>query len=63
MRALARCLALTAVGVYSGWAGLRPALNKAQKRVFQALPGVSPSIPFPLTGIDSDNGSGFINAA
>jgi hypothetical protein len=48
------CLTLTATDVASGWVELRPLLNKAQQWILQAL-------PFPLVGIDSDNGSEFIN--
>jgi len=57
------CLTLTATDVYSGWVELRPTLNKAYKWVFQALLDIKSSLPFPLMGIDSDNGSEFINAA
>jgi hypothetical protein len=57
------CLTLTATDVYSGWVELRPTLNKAHKWVFQALLDIRASLPFPLTGIDSDNGSEFINSA
>jgi hypothetical protein len=57
------CLTLTATDVYSGWVELRRTLNKAHKRVFQALLDINSSLPFPLTGIDSDNGSEFINSA
>jgi hypothetical protein len=57
------CLTLTATDVYSGWVELRPTLNKAHKWVFEALLDIKSSLPFPLTGIDSDNGSEFINAA
>jgi IS30 family transposase len=57
------CLILTAADVYSGWTELRPTLNKAHKWVFQALLDIKSSLPFPLMGIDSDNGSEFINAA
>jgi hypothetical protein len=57
------CLTLTATDVYSGWTELRPTLNKANKWVFQALLDIKSSLPFPLTGIDSDNGSEFINFA
>ena len=57
------CLTLTATDVYSGWVELRPTLNKAYKWVFQALLDIKSSLPFPITGIDSDNGSEFINAA
>jgi hypothetical protein len=57
------CLTLTATDVYSGWVELRPTLNKAHKWVFEALVDIKSSLPFPLTGIDSDNGSEFINHA
>jgi hypothetical protein len=35
--------------------------NKAAKWVFEALEHVTAVFPFPITGIDSDNGSEFIN--
>jgi hypothetical protein len=57
------CLTLTATDVYSGWVELRPLLNKAHKWVLEALADIRSSLPFPLTGIDSDNGSEFINTA
>jgi hypothetical protein len=57
------CLTLTATDVYSGWTELRPTLNKAHKWVFQALKDIQSGLPFPLAGLDSDNGSEFINAA
>jgi hypothetical protein len=55
------CLTLDATDVYSGWVCLRPLLNKAQKWVVEALPDIKTGLPFPLLGIDSDNGSEFIN--
>jgi hypothetical protein len=57
------CLTLTAADAYSGWAELRPTLNKAHKWVHEALIDIKSSLPFPLMGIDSDNGAEFINAA
>jgi hypothetical protein len=57
------CLTLTATDVYSGWVELRPTLNKAHKWAFEALADIRASLPFPLLGIDSDNGSEFINHA
>jgi hypothetical protein len=57
------CLTLTATDVYSGWVELRPTLNKAHKWVFEALLDIKSSLPFPLMGLDSDNGSEFINHA
>jgi hypothetical protein len=35
--------------------------NEAQKWVFAALKEISAAFPFPVKGIDSDNGSEFIN--
>jgi hypothetical protein len=55
------CLILTATDVASGWVELRPLLNKAQKWIMEALPDIKSDLPFPLFGIDSDNGSEFIN--
>jgi hypothetical protein len=55
------CLTLDATDVASGWVELRPLLNKAQKWVMEALPDIQSSTPFPLLGLDSDNGSEFIN--
>jgi hypothetical protein len=57
------CLTFTGTDVYSGWVELRPLLNKAQKWCLQALADIRQGLPFPLLGIDSDNGSEFINAA
>jgi hypothetical protein len=53
------CLTLDATDVSSGWVELRALPNKAHKWVLEALP----DIPFPLRGLDSDNGSEFINRA
>jgi hypothetical protein len=55
------CLTLDATDVASGWVELRPLLNKAQKWVLEALADIQPALPFPLLGIDSDNGGEFIN--
>jgi len=49
--------------VHSGWVELRQTLNKAHKWVFEALLDIKSSLPFPLIGIDSYNGSEFINSA
>ena len=35
--------------------------NKSQEHVFAALKGIRSSLPFPLLGIHSDNGSEFMN--
>jgi IS30 family transposase len=55
------CLTLSATDVYSGWIELRALLNKASKWVLEALQNIKASLPFPLLGLDSDNGSEFIN--
>jgi len=57
------CLTLSGTDVFSGWIELRPTLNKAHKWVLEALEGIHGSLPFPLLGLDSDNGSEFINSA
>lgn len=48
--------------VYSGWTELQAVPNKAQVWVFAALKELRARFPFPIRGIDSDNGSEFINA-
>lgn len=47
--------------VATGWVELSAVLNKAQVWVFQALQGIRERLPFPLLGLDSDNGVEFIN--
>ena len=47
--------------VSTGWTEMRAVLNKAQVHVFAALKQIRQDLPFPLLGIDSDNGSEFIN--
>jgi hypothetical protein len=61
VRALARCLALSAADAYSGRAELRSLLNKAEKRTLETLPAVKLSLPFPFLGLGSGNGSEFID--
>lgn len=39
----------------------RSVRNKAQKWVVAALEDIAKVLPFPLLGVDSDNGSEFIN--
>lgn len=43
------------------WTEVRAVKNKAQVWVFDALEDIRKSLPFELLGIDSDNGSEFIN--
>jgi hypothetical protein len=52
---------LDVTDIATGWTETRAVRNKAQCHVFAALQDVRSSLPFPLLGIDSDNGSEFIN--
>jgi hypothetical protein len=53
---------LCATDIYSGWTELFALKNRAQKWTFSAIFQMKERLPFPLLGIDSDNGSEFINA-
>lgn len=55
------CFTLTVTDIATGWTVNRSVRNKAQRWVFDALMHVSAAFPFPIRGIDSDNGSEFIN--
>ena len=55
------CFTLTVTDIATGWTENRAVRNKAQKWVFAALVDIRAHLPFPLLGIDSDNGSEFIN--
>ena len=48
--------------IVTTWVESRAVLGKSQVRVQQALEAMRQGLPFPLLGIDSDNGSEFINA-
>ena len=52
---------LTVTDIATGWTENRSVQNKAQKWVVAALDDVAKIMPFPLLGVDSDNGSEFIN--
>ncbi len=52
---------LNVTDVCTGWTEMRAVPNKAQKHVFAALEHIRWDLPFPLLGIDSDNGGEFIN--
>jgi hypothetical protein len=56
------CQTLDVTDVATGWTETRAVRNKAQVHVFAAIKDIRASLPFPLKGIDSDNGSEFINA-
>lgn len=52
---------LTVTDIATGWTENRSVQNKAQKWVVEALTDITAVMPFPVLGVDSDNGSEFIN--
>ena len=56
------CFTLTVTDVSTGWTEVRGIQNKAQKWTIEALDHIVKALPFPVLGIDCDNGSEFINA-
>lgn len=52
---------LDVTDVCTGWTETQAVKNKAQCWVFEALKDIRDRLPFDLLGIDSDNGSEFIN--
>ncbi len=55
------CHTLTLTDVDTGWVELHGLKNKAQRWTHAALEDARQSLPIPLKGIDTDNGSEFIN--
>lgn len=55
------CQTLDFTDIASTWTETMAVRNKAQAHVFEALQKVRKQLPFPLLGLDSDNGSEFIN--
>ena len=55
------CHTLTLTDVDTGWVELHGLNNKAQRWTHAALEDARQSLPIPLKGIDTDNGSEFIN--
>ena len=53
---------LNFVDIATCWDETAACINKAQVHVFKAIKIVSARFPFEIAGIDSDNGSEFINA-
>jgi Integrase core domain len=53
---------LTLTDVATGWTECLALRNRGQQVVFAALVRARVHLPFPLVGIDSDNGGEFINA-
>ena len=56
------CHSLNLTDIYSTWVETRAVLGKGREGVCQALEEIRQALPFPLRGIDSDNGTEFINA-
>ncbi len=56
------CYSLNLTDIHTGWTETRAVLGKSQEAVAKALEEIRQALPFPLRGIDSDNGSEFINA-
>lgn len=52
---------LTATDIATGWTECFGLANKTQAAVSEAIVELRERLPFPLLGIDSDNGSEFIN--
>lgn len=54
-------LTLNSVDIASGWVEPRAVWGKGEKGVVDAFQSIEESLPFPLRGFDSDNGSEFLN--
>jgi len=52
---------LTFTDIHSTWTETRAVMGKSQTFVQEALDDIRNKLPFPMRGIDSDNGSEFIN--
>jgi translation initiation factor IF-1 len=52
---------LTCTDLSTGWTDVTALLHRSQEAVSKAIHLVGQRLPFPLLGIDSDNGSEFIN--
>lgn len=55
------CYTLTAVDIATGWTECLAVKNRTQEAVFDQIVQMRARLPFPLLGLDSDNGSEFIN--
>ena len=52
---------LTCTDISTGWTDVTAILHRSQEAVSTAIQRMRQRLPFPLLGIDSDNGSEFIN--
>lgn len=55
------CYTLTMTDIATGWTVNRSVPNRARVWVIEAIDHAAAMFPFPIRGIDSDNGSEFIN--
>ena len=56
------CHSLNLTDIHTTWTETRALLGKGQQTVRDALDEMRRALPFPLRGIDSDNGSEFLHA-
>lgn len=52
---------LTATDIFSGWTEVRPSWNRGQYSVCEAFKAIEARLPFPILGVDTDNGGEFLN--
>jgi hypothetical protein len=55
------CSTLTLTDVFSGWTEERALRNRAHRWVKENIAEVHDTLPFPMLGLDDDNGGEFIN--
>ena len=55
------CHSLNLTDIHTTWVETRVVMGKGQRGVCAAMEEMRQALPFPLLGIDSDNGSEFIN--
>ena len=53
---------LDAVDIHTGWVERQAVRGTGQHGLLQALTTIAQQLPFALRGLDSDNGSEFINS-
>ena len=54
---------LNLTDIHTGWSEARAVLGKTQRAIRAAVAELRAALPFPLRGLDSDNGSEFINTS
>lgn len=52
---------LTMTDIATGWTELAALIGKSESHVLQEIAQIKESLPFPLLGLDSDNGGEFLN--